>query len=118
MIIIERIKGILTKDQPRIPKTQMLVLYPTLLLFLLADVITTSLALSYEAVEGNPIMRCVVYSPLLHTGVKLVFFAIVWLIASHAATLHPLGEQSVIISAVVFCSLPVINNLYQLFTLF
>jgi len=89
-------------------------LYTCLAGLLLVDVITTTIALSYGAVEMNPIMNHIVHNPLHHFIIKLMFLGFVWIVANNSLQYHPKGDVAVIIPCIGIFMLPAINNLYQL----
>lgn len=89
-------------------------LYGCLALLLISDVITTTVALSLGAIEGNPLMEYIVHNPIQHFMIKMMFLGVVWFMANRTLQFHPKGDVAVIGSCVIFYTLPFMNNLYQI----
>lgn len=90
------------------------ILFCTLLVFLIADVVTTTYALQAGGVEGNPVAALFAGSPLLHLLVKLLFAGVVLLLARQTDRIRPDAGTYCVAAAAAFYSLPVINNMMQI----
>jgi hypothetical protein len=85
-------------------------LYLILVILLVGDVATTTVALSLGAQEANPMMAGIVGSPITHLFLKLGFVAAVWFIATQTDRIRAGAGTCPVLAACLFYLMPVISN--------
>ena len=86
------------------------VLYLILVILLVGDVVTTTVALTLGAQEANPMMAGIVESPITHLFLKLGFAGIVVAIATQTDRILAGAGTCPVLAACLFYALPVISN--------